>query len=148
MLNDVTTDLINPPDYVTIAENYPNVDYNYDPEDIKKQQELHPGLKGLRMDHPRKIVFDHAVKVAKLAADHEGWKIIKIDEPNFRIEAVAATKFLRFKDDVVIEIRIGDSGQTRVEIRSKSRVGKSDFGANAKRIKLFLNALFQSIIKV
>ena len=47
---------------------------------------------------------------------------------------------MRFKDDVVIRIRSHESG-TCLDIRSASRVGSSDFGANARRIRTFLSEL-------
>lgn len=74
--------------------------------------------------------FEQALK----AAESMGWEIVTKDKP--RIEAVATTRWMRFQDDVVIEVR-GDE----VHVRSVSRTGTYDFGTNAKRIRAYLNVL-------
>ncbi|MGB5145826.1 MAG: DUF1499 domain-containing protein, partial [Porticoccaceae bacterium] len=53
-----------------------------------------------------------------------------------RIEATETSFWYGFKDDVVIRIA-GDDRESRIDIRSKSRVGKSDLGKNAERIRAF-----------
>jgi len=63
------------------------------------------------------------------------------------IQAVAATRVWRFKDDVTIRVR-REGGRTRVSVRSKSRVGKADFGQNARNIQLFLHELDQELFGV
>jgi uncharacterized protein (DUF1499 family) len=73
-----------------------------------------------------------------------GWDIVAVDETRGRLEAVATTRLLRFKDDIVVRMRSEASG-TRIDVRSKSRVGRSDLGANARRIRAFLDALRQSL---
>lgn len=56
------------------------------------------------------------------------------------IQAIAATRWMRFKDDVTIRVR-REGGRTRVSVRSKSRIGRSDFGQNARNVQLFLHEL-------
>jgi uncharacterized protein (DUF1499 family) len=56
------------------------------------------------------------------------------------IQAVHTTQVLRLKDDVTIRIT-RDKGRTVVSVRSKSRVGKWDFGQNARNIRELLEAL-------
>ena len=68
------------------------------------------------------------------------WEVVAVDREGLRIEAVATTSLLRFKDDIVIEVRASIEG-AEVHMRSKSRVGRSDFGANAKRIESFFSKL-------
>jgi len=66
-------------------------------------------------------------------------EIVRMEKPE-RIEAVATTRVLRFRDDVTIALhREGDV--TVVHVRSKSRLGKGDFGANARRIRDFQQRL-------
>jgi uncharacterized protein (DUF1499 family) len=60
------------------------------------------------------------------------------DAQPWRLQAVATTALLRFKDDVVVEVRPRDDGGSTVAMRSKSRLGKGDLGANARRIRAFL----------
>jgi uncharacterized protein (DUF1499 family) len=58
------------------------------------------------------------------------------------IEAVDTTAVMAFKDDVAIRVRGGAQG-TQIDLRSASRVGEGDLGANAKRIRAFLDAFQQ-----
>ena len=60
------------------------------------------------------------------------------------VQAVATTKVLRFKDDVNIRIR-RESGKTKVSVKSRSRVGKLDFGQNARNVRELLSALDQEM---
>jgi uncharacterized protein (DUF1499 family) len=69
-----------------------------------------------------------------------GWEIVAADVEEGRIEATDRTFWFGFKDDVVI--RLTPSGErTIVDVRSKSRVGGSDVGTNARRIRSFLERL-------
>jgi uncharacterized protein (DUF1499 family) len=61
------------------------------------------------------------------------WEIVAADSTSGRIEATATTRWFGFKDDVVVRIRAEADG-SRVDVRSVSRVGRSDVGANAARI--------------
>ena len=69
-----------------------------------------------------------------------GWRIVDGNPAEGRIEATATTRWFGFKDDIVIRISAAGGG-SRIDVRSKSRVGRSDLGANAKRIQDFLTAL-------
>jgi uncharacterized protein (DUF1499 family) len=69
-----------------------------------------------------------------------GWQIIDSDRGQGRIEASATTFWFGFVDDVVIRITPVGPG-SRVDVRSESRVGKSDIGANAQRIRIFLKEM-------
>lgn len=80
----------------------------------------------------------HIMNARKWQITHEGHVI------EGWIEATATTRLLRFKDDVVIRVRAEGSG-TRLDMRSASRVGKTDLGANARRIRHFLSILKNSI---
>jgi len=67
----------------------------------------------------------------------EGWDLVSADSSAGRIEATATTAWFGFKDDVVVRIRSEGTG-SRVDVRSLSRVGGSDVGTNARRIREFL----------
>jgi uncharacterized protein (DUF1499 family) len=56
------------------------------------------------------------------------------------IQAVASTRVFKFKDDLTVRIR-RQGGRTKVSVRSRSRVGKGDFGQNARNIREFQDAL-------
>jgi uncharacterized protein (DUF1499 family) len=81
-------------------------------------------------------VFDRAV----LVATDMGWDIYLQDRNTGIIEAVDTTALMGFKDDVVVRLRTNAEG-TLVDLRSVSRVGLGDMGANAKRINAFLQRL-------
>ncbi len=138
-INDITTTLQPPPVFVNIAqlEAHKGQDLSY-PEHFKKRLlELYPDLKPITSN---KVVADMFKEVERHARAQEGWVIISSDLKSFRIEAVATTPLMRFRDDIVIEVRPEPSGSS-VHMRSRSRVGRSDLGANAKRIQNFLKGL-------
>jgi uncharacterized protein (DUF1499 family) len=85
---------------------------------------------------PPSFVFETALEVA----EDMGWEIVASNANEGRIEATATTPWVGFKDDVVIRIR-ADGPETRVDVRSKSRVGRGDMGVNAKRIRAFRDQL-------
>ena len=70
----------------------------------------------------------------------KGWTLVDANEAEGRIEATAETGWVRFKDDVVIRIQ-PERDQTRVDVRSKSRVGRGDMGVNARRVRDYLASL-------
>lgn len=74
--------------------------------------------------------------IVELASEQDDWTIIAADEERHRLEAVATTALMRFKDDIAIELR-----GSVVHMRSKSRVGKGDLGKNEQRIRRFLREL-------
>jgi uncharacterized protein (DUF1499 family) len=65
-----------------------------------------------------------------------GWIVTNADLDSGRIEATATSRIFHFVDDVVIRVRPDGAG-SRVDLRSRSRVGQSDLGANAERIRAF-----------
>ena len=69
-----------------------------------------------------------------------GWQIVREDPSAGRIEAVATTFWFGFKDDVLIRVS-ADAGGSRIDVRSKSRVGKGDLGTNAQRIRAYQKRL-------
>ena len=73
-----------------------------------------------------------------------GWKLVSNDPATGIIEATATTFWFGFKDDVVIRIVPNGTG-TRLDIRSESRIGTSDVGRNAQRIRAFRAALYKRL---
>jgi uncharacterized protein (DUF1499 family) len=71
-----------------------------------------------------------------------GWEVISSDSAEGRIEATATTFWFGFTDDVVVRITPTDGG-SRIDVRSVSRVGRSDVGTNARRIKAYLARIAQ-----
>ena len=83
------------------------------------------------------------IRRAEALARERGWEIAKVDTAAGILEATATTLFFRFKDDVVVRARPAPGGGSLVDMRSISRVGGSDVGLNAKRIRAFLKDLQQ-----
>ena len=68
-------------------------------------------------------------------------ELVSVDIESGRIEAVATSFLFGFKDDMVIRVTETDGAQVKIDVRSKSRIGKSDLGQNAKRIRRFMEGL-------
>ena len=91
-------------------------------------------------DIPR--VFDESVASAETI---ERWKVTSTDQATRTIEAEATTRVFGFTDDITITISAATEFVTRVDVRSASRVGKGDFGQNARNIRVFFKALNQRL---
>ena len=139
-IHDITTDAFDPPVFVALMpmrKQTPNgADYG-GMEVAKKQQQGYPDIKPLIVKTPPGETVQKAIDAARAS----GWEIVSSDAPSGRIEATDTTLWFGFKDDVVIRVRPDPSGGSRVDVRSVSRVGESDVGANAKRIREFLSRL-------
>ncbi|MCZ8325368.1 MAG: DUF1499 domain-containing protein [Sphingomonadaceae bacterium] len=137
-IHDVTTDLANPPAFEKLplrADNLAGV------ETVENWRKLHSAAYGqiqpITIAKPVAEVTAQAVKLA----EERGWTVAAQDPARGHVEATAAVSFIRFYDDVVLRITPTPDGQSRVDMRSVSRIGVSDFGVNAKRIEEFLAAL-------
>jgi uncharacterized protein (DUF1499 family) len=86
------------------------------------------------------LASGRAFEIASELAHSQNWRMGRVDAANGVIEAVAETFWFGFKDDIAIRIRPDGLG-ARIDMRSVSRVGRSDLGANAKRMRAFLATL-------
>ena len=112
-------------------------DINTDPDEASEaQRRAYPDIQPLRLPVAPNIAFERA----KGAMEEAGWQIVREDPSAGRIEAVATTRWFGFKDDVVVRITADGAG-SRVDMRSKSRVGRSDLGTNAQRIRAYQRRL-------
>jgi uncharacterized protein (DUF1499 family) len=137
-IHDITTDTANPPTYqavVPLRANAPNT-LDYDPKVGEQQRQAYPEIVPLTVPEQPGDVFERALT----AAQDAGWEIVASDAQAGRIEATDTTFWFGFKDDVVIRLTPAGSG-TRVDVRSVSRVGRSDVGTNARRIRAYLESL-------
>ena len=109
-------------------------DLAYPGESFAAQQRRgYPDLATLdRVATPQETFAD-----ALAAADRLGWVIVAGDPARLRFEAYEETSFFHFVDDVVVRVRPDSSGGSLVDVRSKSRDGQGDIGANAARIRAF-----------
>ena len=124
-INDITTDTWRPPQFSP-----PKGYQSHFPE---LQRIGYPDLGPIEVPLPPARAFARAAEIAR----GQGWEITALEERAGRIQAVVTTRWFGFKDDVVIRITPGGAG-SRVDMRSKSRVGRSDVGTNASRIEEFL----------
>lgn len=106
------------------------------PETVEQQRAGYPDLQTLQTETSYDAVFDAVVQTAT----ELGWEIYLQDRNAGVIEAVATTAIMGFKDDVIVRVRTNADGSL-VDVRSVSRVGLSDLGANAQRIRDFQQAL-------
>ena len=83
---------------------------------------------------------DRAFGLALGIVSDLGWNVVASDKQSGRIEAVDTTFWFGFKDDVVVRLR-GTANSTRIDVRSKSRVGVGDVGTNARRVRELLRRL-------
>jgi hypothetical protein len=104
---------------------------------VEIQAEAYPGIKSLVVEGQTPTAI-YAKALATLKS--QGYKSISEDAAAMRIEAVSESFWYGFKDDVVIAITPVGTG-AKLDMRSVSRVGVSDLGANAKRIETFLAAV-------
>jgi uncharacterized protein (DUF1499 family) len=138
-IHDITTDTANPPTFVALADarkaSANGLEYQ-GAEIAGKQKQAYPEIVPLSSQLPPVELFKKAETAARMA----GWEIAAADAQAGRIEATATSLIYRFKDDIVIRITPAGNG-SQLDMRSMSRVGQSDVGTNAKRIREFIVAL-------
>jgi len=139
-INDFTTDPADPPAFVALVKEGPNPnrDMGYPPDFAALQAECCADLAPARIAADPATTFARAKRAADAMA---GWEVVEASASDGRIEAIATTRLFGFKDDVVIRIRPASNGGSLVDVRSKSRDGKGDMGANAGRIRSYLETL-------
>lgn len=149
-IHDITTDLADPPEFSALkirADNWDNIP-GADDSDMQGMnprqrwatlhQDAYSDVRSVRIDQP---VADVIEKAKRLAEDR-GWEIVNVDAAAGHLEATATISLFRFKDDVVIRARAAENGNASIiDMRSVSRVGVHDLGANAKRVRQFLSDL-------
>ena len=138
-IHDISTDLANPPAFAKLALRKDNL---AGVETVEKWRELHvkanPDIKPIVIAKPVAAVIADADRLAK----ERGWDVALADGNAGAFEATESVWLIRFQDDVVIRaVPTADGKGTTVDMRSVSRVGVSDFGLNAKRVREFLAAL-------
>ena len=138
MINDVTTTLDNPPVFEVLLGKSENRQAGFKSEASDVHARKYPNLKPLSTSLDASELYKLAIEVAK---SEFSWEIAMKDPERTRFEAVATTFLLRFKDDVVVEVRKQDAEGSGLHIRSRSRLGRSDLGANKKRIDQFLKSV-------
>lgn len=135
-LNDVTTDMADPPAF-DIAASVRSANANptaYRPELAAIQRAAYPEIRPLDVDLPP----DDVMEIVTDLAENHRWRIL--DQVDYtgparegRVEMVTRSTIMGFRDDMVIRVRFVN-GRARIDMRSASRFGRHDFGANARRV--------------
>ena len=142
-IHDISTDGLNPPTFDVViglrAEAPNDLEYGSEQDSAaalaKLQQAAYPQIVTLESD----LSVPEAVAQAALVLAQQDLEVVNVDVDNGRVEAVATTFWFGFKDDLVVRIQPTHTG-SKIDVRSVSRVGQSDLGANAARIAKFLQA--------
>jgi len=137
MIHDISTNTIEPPEFIFTREEddfrensliYPGA------ESAAKQLQTYPDITTMYVDMTPRSAYQKSLFVASLL----GWNISAQDSLILQFEAQATTPLFGFVDDIVVRVTAMGETSSAVDIRSVSRVGVSDFAANAKRIRLFI----------
>lgn len=129
-INDITTDTEHPPQFMTAPHPYPGSDF------ARLQHAAYPDLHAAMLPVPPAEAFRRALA----AAQAMGWEVVGQDAAGGRVEAVDTTHWFGFRDDIAIRVTPA-GGASRVDVRSRSRVGRNDLGTNARRIRAYLERL-------
>ncbi len=144
-IHDIATDPYRPLQFEAIAPLRVNAANNMEygvmegitpREHIDMQLQAYPDIVPQRFEDSVESVFNRAMA----AIDQLGWEVVHADVNQGRIEATDTTFWFRFKDDIVIEITT-DGRDSIMQARSTSRVGRSDVGKNAARLREFFSLL-------
>jgi uncharacterized protein (DUF1499 family) len=138
MINDITTDPINPPRFEMLSRLRPRGTSDYAGLYAAEQQrEAYPDIEPLVLTAKPQVAYDVAIQLI----NKRKWRVV-VDRPpqprrDGQIEAVARTAIMGFRDDVALRVRADGDG-SRIDVRSASRYGRHDLGANAARIRSLL----------
>jgi uncharacterized protein (DUF1499 family) len=138
-IHDISTDTENPPPFVAVLPLRKDAENTavYGGKEIAEQQRKgYPDIQPLLLGVPPQVAFARALDTA----ESMGWTLVASNPAEGRIEATDRTMWYGFKDDIVIRVAPSGSG-SRVDVRSVSRVGRSDIGINAQRIRQFMAKL-------
>jgi len=152
-LHEISTDLEDPPAFVAVAALRRDAHAVNPLEYVARvhgpgdriidvpllQRERYPDIRPLQVA----LAPAAALAAAEHAAQRLGWQIDAVAPGAGRLEATETSTFFGFKDDVVVRVRANDQG-SRIDVRSKSRVGLGDVGANARRVRAFLKLMESS----
>jgi uncharacterized protein (DUF1499 family) len=147
-INDLTTDVRNPPEFRALAPlrtgmanpaAYPGEAF------AARQASAYPDLIPLDVNRPSAEVFDLVIDALKrLQMSIVSEEPPTEENPIGRAEAVDRTLVLGFYDDISVRVTpIGDPAEAgaRIDLRSSSRYGRSDFGANALRLRSIMREI-------
>ena len=138
-IHDITTDTADPPAFLALREvrdKSPNGSAYAGESIAALQQSAYTDIKPKVLSRAPRDAHQRVIDAARSL----GWEVVASDAAAGRVECTDTTRWFGFKDDVVVRVRPEGNG-SRVDVRSASRVGRSDIGANAARIRELLDKL-------
>ncbi|MBN7798892.1 DUF1499 domain-containing protein [Parahaliea mediterranea] len=140
-IHDISTDLTRPPvfSHAPALRGREANSLEPNPQTHAAQRAAYADIQPLRSSLAPEAAYARAVTTA----EQLGWEVVYQAPRKGELEAVATTPIMGFKDDVAIRLRPSGDGGTRVDLRSVSRVGVGDLGANAARIRAFIEQYSQ-----
>lgn len=135
-INDVTTDITNPP--ILFDQRNPTVPVELSAETAAVIKEQYSDVVSLRSTRAPELVF---AIISDEVKKNKEWTIVKFDEEALAVHGYEQFGIFQFTDDFTIRVTPDDAGGSVIDMRSKSRNGKSDLGANARRIRAFMTGL-------
>ena len=135
IIHDISTDTSRPPEFQTIAglREADDNSLQYSEKVAAQQRLAYPDTTSIESSLSAEQAFARSLQLAS----ELGWEIVDSDTRDNYIEAVATTYWFGFNDDIVIRIEATSTGSV-IDLRSASRVGQGDLGANAERIGIFI----------
>ena len=127
-INDISTDTEDPPVFWFTA-----TPSDYPAQNAEPQRAAYPDVRPLDMP----VSADDAFAAALALVEERGWEVLSADPVESQIEAIATSRIFGFEDEVAIRVTETETG-ARIDMRSRSRLGQIDRGANARRIEAFL----------
>jgi len=145
-INDVTTDMGDPPRFDMLAKLRPRGTVDYPGAVVAtRQKAAYPDIETLQVSAPAQIAYEAAISVVS----KRKWNVILNRAPQAgrrdgQIEAVARTPILGFREDVVVRVRNSPEGAL-IDVRSASRNGRHDLGSNAARVRSLLDDIDDTV---
>lgn len=147
MIHDVTTDPQDPPRFRVVGQ-YRTPDQDDlefgDDATLEAHRRAYSELGPAVLDADTTTCTRTALEVAR----QSGWTIHRADWDRGRIEATDTTFWFGFKDDVAVRVEGTEGDRCRLDVRSVSRVGRSDLGTNARRIEKYLRDVRSNVAGV
>ena len=140
-IHDISTSSDNPPTFeavLPLRKGARNA-VDYPASTAAEQHKGYPDIGPLMLPLAPPVAFERAVQAARAM----GWDIVDTAPDKLRLEATDTTLLFGFKDDIVVRVTPQAQGSV-VDVRSLSRVGGSDFGTNAERVRNYLKRLSAS----
>jgi uncharacterized protein (DUF1499 family) len=131
-INDITTDPSDPPAFASDPSGRGR-DMQYPAAFVSQAEAAYPDLQPLHTGAPPAQALERAEQTARSL----GWEVVQVDPESGTLLARDVSPVFEFVDDIVVRVRPLGTGSV-VDVRSKSRDGKGDLGANARRIRAFL----------